>query len=177
MKRKVLGHDLKGIVVQKLADRGVLLTDIAHLVYTMQLPYNPDLTMDTCLSHIEAVLAKREMQHAILIGIELDEMAENKWLSEPLQSIIESDDPLFGCDETLAAGACAGYGSIAFTTFGYLDKQKVGVIQKLDSRPAEEVHTFLDDLIAAIAAAACGRVAHHVRDDEEGQYLKETRVS
>ena len=54
------------------------------------------------------------------------------------------------------------YGSIGLTNFGYLDKEKIGIIKELDDRKktSDEVTTFADDLVAAIAAAAASRVAH-----------------
>jgi phosphatidylglycerophosphatase A len=152
-----------------LKERGVELRDIAEIVYEMQSPYAPDLTMDACLESVEAVLQKREMQHAILVGVELDKLAERKMLSEPLQTIVEQDEGLFGVDETIAIGAVFSYGSIAVTTYGHLDKAKIGIIKKLDTKVAGGVHTFLDDLVASVAANASSRLAHHIRDEEEKQ--------
>ena len=153
---------------EALKRRGVEITDIAEIVYQMQLPYNADLLMEHCIDSVERVLRKREVQHSVLVGIELDELAEKKMLSVPLQSIIESDEGLFGVDETLALGVVMTYGSIALTTFGYLDKNKVGIIKKLDTKLDLSVHTFLDDLVASIAASAASRIAHRMRDLEEG---------
>jgi phosphatidylglycerophosphatase A len=102
-----------------------------------------------------------------LVGIELDKLAEQKKLSEPLQSIIESDEGLFGVDETIAFGAVLGYGSIAVTTFGHLDKNKIGIIRELDTKKGNGVHTFLDDMVGSIAASAASRLAHRLRDEEE----------
>lgn len=167
MKRRVHSVEVKTAVMEKLAKRGVTLNDIAAIVYEMQSPYNPALTMDACLDSVKAVLEKRELQHALLVGIELDMLAEQNLLSEPLQSIIESDEGLFGCDETLALGSVFGYGSIAVTTFGHLDKHKVGIIKKLDTKTGNGVHTFLDDLVASIASSASSRIAHRQRDIEE----------
>lgn len=107
------------------------------------------------------------MQHAILVGIELDELAEKKMLSAPLQQIVEADEGLFGVDETIALGAVFTYGSIAVTTFGHLDKNKIGLISKLDTKIGGAVHTFLDDLVASIASSATSRLAHRTRDLEE----------
>lgn len=158
---------VRDAVLRKLEQRGVRLTDIADIVLEMQRPYHPDLTLDTCLESVAAVLEKREMQHALLVGIELDCLAEQGKLSEPLQSLVQADEGLFGCDETLALGSVLGYGSIAVTTFGHLDKHKIGIIKKLDTKAGNGVHTFLDDLIASVAASAAGRLAHRARDEEE----------
>ncbi|AMA72530.1 MULTISPECIES: phosphatidylglycerophosphatase A [Aneurinibacillus] len=167
MKRQVHSKEVKNAALQRLAERGVTVEDIAEIVYLMQAPYNVNLKMNVCIESVRAVLEKREIQHAILVGTELDILAEKKMLSEPLQSIIEADEGLFGCDETLALGSVFGYGSIAVTTFGHLDKQKVGVIKRLDTKRGNGIHTFLDDLVASIAASASSRLAHRLRDEEE----------
>src|SRR3954464_15268923 len=119
---------------EALLRRGVTLQKIAEIVYEMQLPYNEGLEMAHCLESVEGVLRKRELQHAILVGIELDELAEQGKLSAPLQQIVESDEGLFGVDETIALGAVFTYGSIAVTTFGHLDKNKMGIINDLDTK-------------------------------------------
>ena len=123
--------------------------------------------MDHCIESVEGVLRKRELQHAILVGIELDELAEQGKLSAPLQQIVESDEGLFGVDETIALGAVFTYGSIAVTTFGHLDKNKIGIINELDTVKGKAIHTFLDDLVASIAACASSRIAHRTRDLQE----------
>ncbi|MCL6456987.1 MAG: phosphatidylglycerophosphatase A [Gorillibacterium sp.] len=162
--KRVHSHDVHAAVLRKLLERGVKLTDIADIVYDLQLPYHPQLTKEICQESVEAVLEKRELQHAILVGIELDVLAENNQLSEPLLSILRADEGLFGCDETLAIGAVFGYGSIAVTTFGYLDKLKIGIIRELDNKDSGMIHTFLDDLVASIASCASSRIAHKQRD-------------
>lgn len=158
---------------EALERRGVKIEDIAEIVYEMQLPYNEDLKMESCIESVESVLKKRELQHAILVGIELDELGEQGKLSEPLQQIVESDEGLFGVDETIALGAVFTYGSIAVTTFGHLDKNKIGIINELDSKKGNGVNTFLDDLVASVAASAASRIAHRTRDLEETEELKE----
>lgn len=167
MIRRVHTMEVKAAVMDKLSKRGVTLEAIADIVYEMQSPYNANLTMKDCLDSVNKVLEKRELQHAILVGIELDVLAEQNLLSEPLQSIIESDEGLFGCDETLALGSVFGYGSIAITTFGHLDKHKIGIIKQLDTKNGKGVHTFLDDLVAGIASSASSRIAHRQRDTDE----------
>ena len=150
-----------------LSRRGVKNEDIAEIVLEMQLPYNEGLTIEHCMESVESVLQKREVQHALLVGIELDELAEQGKLSRPLQQIVGTDEGLFGVDEMIGLGAVLTYGSIAVTTFGHLDKNKIGVIRKLDTKSGEQVHTFLDDLVASVAACASSRIAHRTRDLEE----------
>ncbi|NDI33634.1 phosphatidylglycerophosphatase A [Chengkuizengella sediminis] len=169
MKRQVHSKEVRAAVFEKLNQRGVKIEDIAFIVYEMQSAYHEDLHMDDCIESVEAVLEKREVQHAVLVGIEIDVLCEKGMLSEPLQSLIETDEGLFGCDETLAIGSVYAYGSIALTTFGHLDKNKIGIIKKLDTKRNNGIHTFLDDLVASIAASASSRLAHRYRDEEEQQ--------
>lgn len=87
-------------------------------------------------------------------------------LDEPLQSIIEVDESLYGVDEILAFSIVNVYGSIGFTNYGYIDKQKPGILQKLNDHSSGDCHTFLDDIVGAIAAAASSRLAHRAVDDD-----------
>ncbi|EIT84642.1 phosphatidylglycerophosphatase A [Fictibacillus macauensis ZFHKF-1] len=167
MFRKVHSREVETAARALLTERGVTLEAIAEIVYEMQVPFSPHLTMAECFESVDAVLTKREIQHAVLVGIELDKLAEKGMLSEPLQSIVASDEGLFGVDETIALGAVFGYGSIAVTTFGYLDKYKPGIIRQLDTKGTPGIHTFLDDLVASIASNASSRLAHRLRDHEE----------
>ncbi|MDQ0215633.1 phosphatidylglycerophosphatase A [Oikeobacillus pervagus] len=167
MKRRVHSEEVTKAAIQKLKDRGVTILDIAEIVFELQSPYSQNLTLDECVDSVENVLLKREIQHAILVGVELDTLAEQGKLSEPLQSIVETDESLFGIDETIALGASLGYGSIAVTNYGHLDSEKIGIIKNLDTKMGEKVHTFLDDLIGAIAASAASRLAHRIRDYED----------
>ena len=145
-----------------MCQRGVDLDSIASLVVQLQLPYNSRLSLEECRRSVEKVLAKREVQNAIITGIVLDMYAEAGKLPEPLQSIISRDDPLYGIDEVLALSITNIYGSIGFTNFGYLDKVKTGILEKIDTKKEGVVNTFLDDLVAAIAAAAAARLAHQI---------------
>ncbi|MFD2705036.1 phosphatidylglycerophosphatase A family protein [Salibacterium lacus] len=168
MKKPVASDVVEKAARDALKERGVTIESIADIVYEMQAKYAPNLTMDDCYESADAVLGKREIQHAILVGIELDKLAENNQLSEPLQTLVDTDEGLFGVDETIALGSVFGFGSIAVTTFGYLDKEKSGVIKELDGKE-NEVHTFLDDLVASVASNASARLAHRMRDRDESQ--------
>ncbi len=153
-------------IVRMLKDRGVDLDCIAGLVLELQLPYNPQLTQEECCRNVEKVLEKREVQNAILTGLVLDIYAERGLLPEPLQSILTRDDPLYGVDEVLALSITNIYGSIGFTNFGYLDKVKSGILENINTKKEGVVNTFLDDLVAAIAAAAAARLAHQYKQSE-----------
>ncbi|SFP80519.1 phosphatidylglycerophosphatase A family protein [Salibacterium halotolerans] len=168
MKKPVASDVVEKAARDALQERGVTIQSMADIVYEMQAKYAPNLSMDDCYESVDAVLCKREIQHAILVGIELDKLAEKNQLSEPLQTLVDTDEGLFGVDETIALGSVFGFGSIAVTTFGYLDKEKTGVIKELDGKD-KEVHTFLDDLVASVASNASARLAHRMRDRDESQ--------
>lgn len=150
-----------------LTERGVTLDDIAELVYYLQAKYHDDLSMEECRHNVDRVLTKREVQNAVLTGIQLDKLAEQKLLDFPLQQTIETDESLYGVDEIIALSIVNVYGSIGFTNYGYIDKQKPGILERLNDKSTGECHTFLDDIVGAIAAAASSRLAHGTRDAEK----------
>ncbi|WP_054703672.1 phosphatidylglycerophosphatase A [Bacillus sp. JCM 19041] len=143
-----------------LTERGINLTDIAELVYELQAKYHPGLTLEMCTHNVDRVLSKREVQNAVITGIHLDQLTEQRKLSEPLQSILERDEGLYGVDEIIALSIVNVYGSIGFTNYGYVDKLKPGILKKLNDKSTGACHTFLDDIVGAIAAAASSRLAH-----------------
>ncbi|MCM2982225.1 phosphatidylglycerophosphatase A [Niallia circulans] len=149
-----------------LHERGVEIEDIANLVYLLQEKYHKDLQMEDCIHNVERVLSKREVQNAVITGIQLDVLAEKKLLESPLQEIVETDEGLYGVDEVLAFSIVNVYGSIGFTNYGYVDKLKPGILQKLNDKSSGECHTFLDDIVGAIAAAASSRLAHRANGEE-----------
>lgn len=147
-----------------LEERGVTLQDIAELVFFLQKKYHPNLKMEECLHNVDRVLTKREIQNAILTGIQLDILAEKGLLEEPLLSTIQADEGLYGVDEILAFSIVNVYGSIGFTNYGYIDKLKPGILEKLNDKSTGECHTFLDDIVGAIAASASSRLAHRAEN-------------
>ncbi|MGT2784660.1 phosphatidylglycerophosphatase A family protein [Streptococcus merionis] len=152
--------DLKAKALELLEERGVTMDDLSDLVMYLQNKYIPDLTKQQCMEHISAVLEKREVYNTIITGIEIDKLAEKGKLSQPLNDILMADEGLYGIDEILALSIVNVYGSIGFTNYGYIDKVKPGIIQKLDSKVGGQCHTFLDDIVGALAAAAASRLAH-----------------
>ncbi len=150
------------VVIERLEKRGVMLEDIAQITLDLQIQYLPNLSFDLCLEHVKRVVMKREVQNAVLTGLELDELAEKGLLSEPLSSMLLGDYGLYGIDEVLALAIVNVYGSIGFTNFGYVDKSKPGIIKVLDDEGKKEgkCNTFLDDIVGAIAAAAASSIAH-----------------
>jgi phosphatidylglycerophosphatase A len=149
-----------------LKERGVEVQDIADLVFYLQEKYHENLKMEDCIANVEKVLSKREVQNAIITGIQLDILGEKGMLEEPLQSIIATDESLYGVDEILAFSIVNVYGSIGFTNYGYIDKQKPGILARLNDKSTGQCHTFLDDIVGAIAAAASSRLAHRAANVE-----------
>ena len=168
MKDKLYKYDMEELyqlTVKRLEDFGIELIEIARLVQKLQGDYIDDLSLERCLESVESVVRKRESIHAILTGLALDDLANEGKLPEPLQSIIRDDEGLYGIDEILTLGIVNMYGTIGLTNFGYLDKKKIGIIKDLDEKKkVERVTTFADDLVAAIAAVACARVAHQNKE-------------
>lgn len=150
-----------------LQKRGVTIAEIAELVMLLQVKYYPNLTMEECVHNVEMVLSKREVQNAVLTGIQLDVLAEEGKLFTPLQEMIENDEGLYGVDEILAFSIVNVYGSIGFTNYGYVDKLKPGVLERLNDKSDGQIHTYLDDIVGAVAAAASSRIAHRKQAERE----------
>ena len=123
--KKYTMNEMVHLTKNMLNERGVTIEDIALIVQKLQEKYNPDLPLDVCIENVEKVLNKREIVHAVLTGIALDQLAEKKLLPEPLQYLVETDEPLYGIDEIIPLSIVNVYGSIGLTNFGYLDKEKI----------------------------------------------------
>ncbi len=93
-------------------------------------------------------------------------------LLQPLQQILSDDEGLYGIDEILALSIVNVYGSIGFTNYGYIDKVKPGILAELNSHDGKSVHTFLDDIVGAIAASAASRLAHSQPDKSRNYSIK-----
>lgn len=143
-----------------LAKRGVTVEDIAEIVFDLQHRHVPGLTLEKCIENVHKVLGKREVQNAVITGIELDIAAEQGAFSPFLTQILMKDEGLYGIDEILALSITNVYGSIGLTNFGYVDKHKKGIIASLNSDTNGKCNTFIDDIVGAIAAAAAGKTAH-----------------
>lgn len=161
MKTKLLS--LKTEAIALLQSRGVSLDEIVDCVYFLQQEYHQNLDKKVLMESVLSVLDKREVQFALMTAIELDILTEKKkFENKNLEAVIARDEGLFGTDEVLAYGVCNLYGSIALTNFGFIDKQKYGVVARLneEGKKGLKCHTFLDDMVGAIAAAAASRFAH-----------------
>lgn len=149
-------------VIDLLAKRGVDLEDIAILVQDGQKDHIADMPIEMALSSVQHVLHKTEVQDAIMTGLAIDDLAEANLLPEPLASRIASDHATYGIDEQLVMSILGVYGTISWTNFGFLDRTKPGIVGRLnqEQHAGGRVNTFIDDIVAAVAAAAEARIAH-----------------
>lgn len=148
-------------VINAFAAKGISYKDIAQIAYQMQSVFIDNLDIKEVEKDTIDVLHKREVLNNAMVGLELDRLASADQLSQPLESIIQNDSGVFGVDEGLALNIANIYGTIGVTNYGYIDRDKVGIIKQLDEDKDEAVsNTFIDDLIGAIASAVSAKVAH-----------------
>lgn len=151
-----------------LEERGVTLEDIAKIAYRQQARYNPEIKMDDCLESVKKIISYRDIFHLILLGVEIDRLAEEGKLSSPLQDILRADLGLFGVDEIFGLSIAQEFGVIGQTNFGDIDVNKPGIVKILNENGkagSDKCHTFLDDIVGAIAAAASTRVAQIISEN------------
>lgn len=146
-------------VVERLSELGVSLNDIAEISYQLEYKYIPTLTVDECLTAVTTVMHKRDILNLAMTGLELDRLAQDNLIKEPLLSIIRNDLGVFAVDEVLGVSISQLYGLIGVSSFGMVDKVKTGVIKDLDTDDTR-INTFVDDLVGAIASAAAAKVTH-----------------
>lgn len=151
-------EEMQRLNIAVLEERGVTVDDIALLAFSAQSKYLDSLTVDECRESVLEILRKRDQFHAIMLAVNIDMLAEEGALMEPLQSIVKDDLGLFGIDEALAISIAGNYGTIGVTNFGNLDVNKPGKISILQNSKTH-VHCFLDDVVGAIAAVAAIRIA------------------
>lgn len=167
MKNLYSRKEMTRLNVKALKRVGVTPDDIALIAYNQQSRYNDDIKIEVCLESVYKVLSLRDIFHIVQVGLELDRLANENMLNEPVQSIIRSDLGVFGLDEIFGISIAGIYGVIGETNFGDIDVNKPGIIKELDKRgkSGQECSTFLDDIVGAIAAAASTRVAQILTED------------
>lgn len=158
--KKKMKEEYTKHVKSLLLERGVTIESMAKIVYELQYQYIPDLNIEQCCEVLESVLTKREVQNAIMTGVTLDKLAEQGLIEDKyLLEMLQNDAGLYGIDEIIPLGIVNIYGTIGLTNFGFLDKQKLGIIKELDNSEGK-INVFLDDIVCALCASACSKIAH-----------------
>ena len=106
--------------------------------------------------------------HLLQLGAEIDRLAEAGLFKGPIQDIIQNDLGVFGVDEIFGLDIARLYGAIGQTNFGDIDVNKPGIVKVLNEagKPGKtSCHTFLDDIVGAIAAAAATRVSQIISEE------------
>lgn len=152
----------------RLLERGVSINDIAEIAYKQQSRYNENVAMRTCVESVEKILSLRDIFHIVQLGIEIDILTEQKMFRSPIQDILLADLGMFGVDEVIGLAVASHYGTIGQTNFGDIDVNKPGIVKALNDagKDGAACHTFLDDIVGAIAAAASTRVAQILSEEE-----------
>lgn len=161
--------EMKAQNIQKLEERGVTVQDIALIAYHQQKKYSSEVKMSDCIESVEKILSLRDVFHILQLGAEIDRLCEEGMFKGPIQDIIRFDLGVFGVDEVLGIDLAGLYGSVGQTNFGYIDVDKPGIVSKLNQDgkgDKEHCHTFLDDIVGAIAAAATTRVSQIISEEK-----------
>jgi phosphatidylglycerophosphatase A len=150
-----------------LLKRGVTIDSIAEITFQQQSKYTDNISRSICLESVEKILSLRDVFHHVQLACEIDRLAEEKMFQGPIQDIIYEDLGLFGIDETMGLDVSGLYGTIGQTNFGDIDVNKHGIVKRLNDAGKEDgiCHTFLDDIVGAIAAAASTRVAQVMNEE------------
>lgn len=160
-------EEMLKINIESLKERGVSVDDIAEIAYNQQLKYTKDIPYEICYDSVLKILSLRDVFHHVQLGIEIDRMAEEKMFKGPIQDILYHDLGLFGIDELVGLNIAGNYGVIGETNFGDIDVNKPGICKKLndEGKLLNQCHTFLDDIVGAIAAAATTRVSQMLNEE------------
>jgi len=158
---------------ERLESRGVTVEEIAKIAFNQQSRFTKNIDLEVCIESTRKILSYPDAFHMIQLGIEIDELCEKGLLSHPIQDILKADLGLFGIDELFGLELAGNFGIIGKTNFGDIDVNKPGIINKLNEEGKEpnKCHTFLDDIVGALAACASTRVAqiYKEKDANEGK--------
>ncbi|MFH5881163.1 MAG: phosphatidylglycerophosphatase A [Candidatus Izemoplasmataceae bacterium] len=169
-KRSLFNRDeMLAMNIQTLKDRGVTVKDIAEIAHMQQSKWSNDISMKECIDSVEKILSLRDTFHILQLGAEIDRLTEENLIKEPIREILHSDLGMFGIDELFGLEIAGLYGTIGKTNFGDIDVNKPLIVAKLneDGKGANpKCHTFLDDIVGAVAAAASTRVAQVINETE-----------
>lgn len=155
--------------VQTLKERTVTIEEIAEIAFRQQSKWTDNISMADCIDSVEKILSIRDVFHIVQLGAEIDRLTDEKIFKGPIQDVLSQDLGMFGIDELFGLELAGMYGTIGKTNFGDIDVNKPGVVDRLNGEGKEAggmCHTFLDDIVGAIAAAASTRVAQMTNEEE-----------
>ena len=154
-------EEMYEINVKTIKDRGVTIDDIAQIAYNQQERYTNDIVYEDVVDSVKKILSLRNVFHNIQLGAKIDKLAEDGTIDGPIGDILRNDLGLFGIDELCGLNVAGIYGTIGQTNFGDIDVNKPGIVSILNESAKQKgvCHTFLDDVIGGVAAAASTRIA------------------
>lgn len=155
--------------IQTLKERTVTVKEIAEVAFRQQSKWSDDISMEDCITSVEKILSIRDVFHLVQLGAEIDRLTDAKAFKGPIQDILLQDLGMFGIDELFGLELAGMYGTIGKTNFGDIDVNKPMVVDRLNEDGKHEggmCHTFLDDVVGALAAAASTRVAQITNEIE-----------
>ena len=164
--------------IKVLKERGVEVEDIAKIAYDQQSRYTPNVDFDLCVESVKKILSLRDIFHIVLFSAEVDRLVEEGAFRGPIQNIMKYDLGVFGIDEILGLEAASLFGVIGKTNFGHIDVAKPGIVKELNDMPETNpnvCHTFMDDIVGAIAASASTRVAQVEQEDKALEELRHSK--
>ena len=155
--------------IQTLKERTVSVDEIAEVAFRQQSKWSKTISLKQCRESVEKILSLRDTFHILQLGAEIDRLTDEGAFKGPIQEILKTDLGMFGIDELFGLEVAGLYGTIGKTNFGDIDVNKPLVVNRLNGEGKHDgglCHTFLDDIVGAIAAAASTRVAQITNENE-----------
>lgn len=165
-----------------LKERTITVGEIAEVAFRQQARWNPDISMKEVVHSVEKILSLRDVFHLLQLGAEIDRLTDEHLIQGPIYDILKVDLGMFGIDELFGLELAGLYGTIGKTNFGDIDVNKPLVVNRLNEDGKHEggmCHTFMDDIVGAIAAAASTRVAQmsNEEDAKKDPTVKEIKLN
>ena len=155
--------------IKTLLERTVTVDEIAEVAFRQQAKWSDNITMGEAVESVEKILSLRDTFHLLQLGAEIDRLTDEKVFKGPIYDILKKDLGMFGIDELFGLEIAGLYGTIGKTNFGDIDVNKPLVVDRLNEDGKHEggmCHTFMDDIVGAIAAAASTRIAQVINEEE-----------
>lgn len=115
------------------------------------------------MENVDKVLNKCEIIYVVLIGFVFDQFVEQKFFLELFQYFVEIDELFYGIDEIIFFLIVNVYGLIGLINFGYLDKEKIGIIKEFDES-LDGIYIFMDDIVVVFVVVVVSRIVYMYQD-------------